>query len=329
MTDLLSVDDIRRAAQTLDGKARKTPLLESPLLNQRLGCRLLIKPEMLQVTGSFKFRGAFNRVSQIPQSDIHHGVVAFSSGNHAQGVALAAQMMGIPARIVMPGDAPLVKINNTRAYGAQVVFYDRKTDDREAICDELARKHGATLIRPYDDPAIIAGQGTVGLEIADDLRRMGIHANMVLVPCGGGGLVAGTALTMAAESPETNVYSVEPEDFDDTARSLVAGNRLKNAPHGRSMCDALLSPEPGKLTFGLNQRLLAGGLAVSDAHVANAMRIAFDDLKLISEPGGAVALAAALSGAVKTDGQTVVAVMSGGNVDAGTFRDVLGAAHLT
>ena len=323
------MDDIRRAAQTLEGKARKTPLLESALLNQRLGCRLLIKPEMLQVTGSFKFRGAFNRISQIPKADIHHGVVAFSSGNHAQGVALAAQMMGIPARIVMPRDAPTVKINNTRAYGAQVVPYDRETDDREALCDELARKHGATLIRPYDDPAIIAGQGTVGLEIADELRQMGVHADLVLVPCGGGGLVAGTALTMAAESPDTKVYSVEPEDFDDTARSLVAGDRLKNAPHGRSICDALMTPEPGKLTFDLNRRLLAGGLAVSDADVGKAMMSAFDDLKLISEPGGAVALAAALSRAINTDGQTVVAVMSGGNVDAETFRDVLGVARLT
>jgi len=328
MPPLLSVDDIRHAADTLDGKARKTPLLESPLLNQRLGCRLLIKPEMLQVTGSFKFRGAYNRISQIPKADLHHGVVAFSSGNHAQGVALAAQMMGIPARIIMPGDAPSIKIDNTRAYGAQVVFYDRATDDREALSDELTRKHRATLIRPYDDPAIIAGQGTVGLEIADELRRMKIHADLVLVPCGGGGLVAGTALTMATESPKTKVYSVEPKDFDDTARSLAAGNRLANAPDGRSMCDALLSPEPGKLTFELNRRLLAGGLAVSDFDVGNAMMCAFDDLKLISEPGGAVALAAALSGTVNTDNQTVVVVMSGGNVDAETFRDVLGAARL-
>ena len=322
MTGKPTASDIRRAALTLEGKARRTPLLESSLLNERLGCRLLIKPEMLQVTGSFKFRGAYNRISQIPDADKSKGVVAFSSGNHAQGVALAARMMGIPAWILMPSDAPLIKLDNTRAYGAQVVLYDRQQDDRDALSEQLTIEHGATLIRPYDDPAIIAGQGTVGLEIADDMRRMGVQADLLLVPCGGG-LIAGTALIMAEESPDTKVFSVEPKGFDDTARSLVAGKRISNAANGVSICDALVAPEPGKLTFAINTRLLAGGLSVTDEDVAAAMLCAFNELKLVSEPGGAVALAAALSEAIDVAHQTVVVVMSGGNVDAGTFQKAL------
>ncbi len=320
MKNLPTADDIRRAATILEGKARETPLLQSPLLNERLGCRLLIKPEMLQVTGSFKFRGAYNRLSQIAEPDINKGVVAFSSGNHAQGVALAARLLEMPAWIFMPDDAPAMKIDNTRAYGARVVTYDRHNDDRESLAKQLAIDHGAALISPYDDPAIIAGQGTVGLEIAAQMRRLEIRADMVLAPCGGGGLAAGTALALAGESPGTKVFSVEPRYFDDTARSLAAGKRLKNKPGHRSICDALMIPEPGKLTFDLNRRLLAGGLAVSDEDVGKAMLSAFNHLKLVSEPSGAVALAAVLSGAVDVTGLTVVVVMSGGNVGSETFR---------
>lgn len=326
MTGLPSASDIQRAARTLEGKARKTALLESYLLNERLGCRLLVKPEMLQVTGSFKFRGAYNRISHIPEADRVRGVVAFSSGNHAQGVALAARLFGIPAWIIMPSDAPSIKIGNTRAYGADVVMYDRQTDDREAVCEKLRQEHGATLVRPYDDPAIIAGQGTVGLEIAAQTRAMGIKADLVLVPCGGGGLVAGTALAMAAESPGTRVFSVEPEEFNDTARSLATGKRVRNEPASLSICDALMAPEPGRLTFSINKDLLAGGLSVSDEDVGTAMLTAFSDFKLVSEPGGAVALAAALCGHIDVRGRTVVAVMSGGNLDAEVFRKVLSSA---
>ncbi len=328
MEPLPSVDDIRRAALTIRGKAYKTPLLESAHLNDRLGCRLLIKPEMLQVTGSFKFRGAYNRISQIPETIRDKGVVAFSSGNHAQGVALAAKMFGIPAWIIMPSDAPQIKVTNTRAYGANVITYDRDIDNREAISEKIQGDRGATLVCPFDDPLIIAGQGTVGLEIAADTRLMDIMPDIVLAPCGGGGLVAGTALALATECPETLVYSVEPENYDDMALSLASGDRVTNAPGGYSICDALRTPSPGKMTFALNKKLLTGGLSVSDEEASMAMLAAFNDLKLVSEPGGAVALAAALYGKIDVAGKTVVVVMSGGNVDPQTFEEVLSVARL-
>jgi len=322
-SDLPSIVDIRAAAARLDGIAVPTPLLESTLLNRRLGGRLLVKAEPLQRTGSFKFRGAFNRIALIPEEDRPRGVVAFSSGNHGQGVAAAAAMFGIPATVVMPADAPAIKRANTEALGATVVPYDRFCDDRDAIGAEIAERTGATIVRPYDDPGIIAGQGTAGLEIARQCRDLGITADAVLVCCGGGGLVSGTALALADAAPGVPVWCVEPEAFDDTRRSLLAGERLGNPADARSICDALLSPTPGVLTFALNRRLLAGGLAVSDAEVRQAMRTAFECLKLVVEPGGAVAIAAALSGKVPTEGRTIVAVASGGNVDAEQFRQAL------
>ena len=324
---LPSATDVRSAALALEGHAHKTPLLESSLLNDRLGLRLLVKPETLQRTGSFKFRGAYNRISRIPDDQRGGGVVAFSSGNHAQGVAAAAQILGLPALIVMPTDAPDIKVANTRAYGAEIVFYDRFGENREEIAGEIVAERKATLIRPYDDPLIIAGQGTIGLEMAMQARALGATLDAVLCPCGGGGLVGGTALALASESPQTKIYSVEPAGFDDMARSLAAGERLSNEPGATSFCDALLTPEPGELTFKINARLLAGGLRVSDDDVGEAMRVAFKYLKLVVEPGGAVALAAVLSGQFEArseaSGKTVGVILSGGNVDGNVYRAAL------
>ena len=318
-------DDVEDAARRLRGHAVVTPLLESPLLNERLGCRLLVKAEMLQRTGSFKFRGAYNRVSRTDGD----GVVAYSSGNHGQGVAAAAKIMGLPCLIVMPGDAPDVKIASTRAHGAEIVFYDRDSENREQIAEDIANDRGADLIRLHEDAFIIAGQGTGGLELAAQAREADASLDAVLVPCGGGGLVSGCALALAVVSPATEVYAVEPEGFDDTARSLAAGRRLAIEAGARSFCDALLVPTPGEMTFSLNARLLTGGLVVSDGDVARAMAAMFSSFKVVAEPGGAVALAALLSGAFDCRGKTVAVLASGGNVDAGTFRDALKAAGET
>lgn len=318
-----SFADIVAAAARLESHAVRTPLLESPALNQRVGGRVLIKPETLQRTGSFKFRGAYNRISQIPEHERAAGVVAFSSGNHAQGVAAAAALMGLPATIVMPRDAPAMKVENTRGYGADVILYDRSSESREARAVEIATQTGATVVRPYDDPGIVAGQGTCGLEIAQQAEERDATLDAVLVCCGGGGLVSGCALALAELSPQTEVYAVEPEGFDDTARSLAGGSRISNAPGAASFCDALLSPTPGELTFSVNRRLLAGGLAVSDAEVAAAMAFAYRTLKLVIEPGGAVALAAVLAGRYDARGKTVAVTLSGGNVDPELYGKVL------
>ena len=315
--------DITSAAERLHGHARITPLIESDLLNERLEGRLFIKPEMLQRTGSFKFRGAFNRMSRIGEAERAAGVVAYSSGNHAQGVAAAAHLLGMPALIVMPRDAPEVKISNTRTYGAEVVFYNRLTENREAIAERLADDRGATLVRPYEDPYVIAGQGTVALELAVQARDMGARLDAVLLPCGGGGLTAGSALALAEERPETEIYSVEPAGFDDTACSLAAGERLSNDASARSVCDALQMPMPGEMTFAINARLLTGGLVVDDDAAMAAMAAAFSYFKVVAEPSGAVALAAVLEGVFAIKGKTVAIVCSGGNVDVQAFHAAL------
>jgi threonine dehydratase len=315
--------DVEAAAGRLAGQAVVTPLLESILLNDRLGGRLLVKAEVLQRTGSFKFRGAFNRISLIPQDERSRGVVAFSSGNHAQGVAAAARLLGIPATIVMPSDAPAIKVSNTRDWGAKVVLYDRWKEDREAIGARISAETGATLVRPYDDPQIMAGQGTIGLELVEQAGAAGARIDAVLAPCGGGGMISGIALAIAARSPGTRVYAVEPTGFDDTARSLKAGERLSNEVGASSFCDALLAPMPGKLTFAVNSTHLAGGFAVTDAEVAAAMAIARDHFKLVVEPGGAVALAAVLAGKFPSDGKTIAVVCSGGNVDPEVYAQAL------
>ena len=315
--------DVSAAADRLRGVAAETPLLESEALNELIGGRLLIKPEPLQRTGSFKFRGAYNAISTMRPP----AVVAYSSGNHAQGVAMAAKLLGMPATIVMPADAPRTKLDGTCALGAEVITYDRLADDREAIGREVALRTGAVLIRPYDDPLIVAGQGTVGMELAEQSTRRDAMLDTVLVCCGGGGLVAGCAIALTGKLPGVAVYSVEPTGFDDTARSLAAGERVTNSPGTRSFCDALLAPMPGELTFSINSRLLTGGLAVTDTEVATAMRLAFRHLRLVVEPGGAVALAAALAGRLPTRERTIGVVVSGGNVDAELFAQVLAAPN--
>lgn len=325
--DLVSLADIEAAARRLSGKAVVTPLLPVPALEETLGARVFVKPEVLQRTGSFKFRGAYNRISQLSAEARRRGVVAFSSGNHAQGVASAARLLGAPAVIVMPADAPAIKVANTRGYGAEVVLYDRDREDREAIARGLVQQRGMTLVPPFDDADIIAGQGTVGLEIARQAEALGVKLDLVLTCCGGGGLTAGTAVALTSLQPGIAIHAVEPAGFDDTGRSLGAGERLANAPGGKSFCDALLSPMPGALTFPLNQARLAGAASVTDTEVAAAMAFAFRTLKLVVEPGGAVALAAVLSGKVPVKGRNVAVILSGGNVDWDTFRRALDQAE--
>ena len=319
----VTTDHIEAAAQRIAPYAVRTPLLESWTLNDRVGGRVLIKAENLQRTGSFKIRGAVYRLAQLSEQERCRGVLAFSSGNHAQAVALAARMFGTSAVIVMPRDAPTVKVEKTRFYGGEVVPYDRYSEDREQIGRRIAAERGLTLVPPYDDPAIIAGQGTLGLEVAEQAAALGVTLDCFLVCCSGGGLTAGCALALAAKSPSTAVYAVEPRDFDDTRRSLDAGIRVTNAPGARSICDALLVDTPGALTFPINKRLLSGVCTVTDEEVLQAVAFALDELKLVVEPGGAVALAAVLSGKLACAGKTTAIVCTGGNMDPESLRSVL------
>jgi threonine dehydratase len=319
-----TIDDVRAAARRIGGLARRTPLLESPRLNDKFGARLLFKPEVLQRTGSFKFRGAYNKIASLTEEERARGVVAFSSGNHAQGVAAAAQLFGVRAVIVMPADAPAIKADNVRAMGAEIVPYDRYSDDREVVARPYVEK-GMALVKPFDDPLIVAGQGTVGLEIAEDAGAMGIRVDAVVTPCGGGGLMAGIATAIKALSPETEMWGAEPEDFDDTRRSLAAGSRVGADPAGTSICDALMSPMPGELTFAINRKLAAGIVAVPETSVAAAMRDAAAHLKLIVEPGGAAGFAALSSGEIELAGRTIAVVLSGGNVDMDLFARLVAA----
>ena len=319
----VSAADIDAAARVLAPFAVRTPLLSSPVLNERVGTRVFLKPEMLQRTGSFKFRGAFNKLSSIPQSARGGGVVAFSSGNHAQGVAAAAKILNMRATIVMPADSPLLKRERTKSYGAEVVLYDRDNEDREAIANGIAATHGATLVRPSDDPFVIAGQGTAGREIAEDMAALGIAPDIVIAPVSGGGLIAGVATAIKARFPQASVMSAEPEAFDDHARSLRAGKREAHDNKGRTICDALMAAMPGEITFSINGRLLTKGLVASDAEVGAAVGFAFRELKLVVEPGGSVGLAALLAGRIDTAGKNIVIVLSGGNVDADMFAKLI------
>jgi threonine dehydratase len=315
--------DIDAAARVIASFAVRTPLLSSPALNERAGTKVFLKPEMLQRTGSFKFRGAFNKLASIPISSRGGGVVAFSSGNHAQGVAAAAQILNMQATIVMPSDAPFSKRERTKGYGAEVVLYDRDREDREAIAGAIASKRGATLVRPYDDPFVIAGQGTVGREIAEDMAALGLTPDIVVAPVSGGGLIAGVATAIKARYPQAVLMSAEPEGFDDHARSLRSGKREPHRAEGRTICDALMASIPGEITFAINRRLLSHGLTASDAEVGIAVGFAFRELKLVVEPGGAVGLAALLAGRIDVSGKNVVLVLSGGNVDADLFAKLI------
>ena len=315
---------IEAAAERLKGHAVETPLIESAALNTRVGLRVLIKPETLQRVGAFKFRGAYNRLVQLTDEERVRGVVAFSSGNHAQGVALAAQMLGMPAVIVMPADAPKVKVEATRGYGAEVRFYDRMTESREAISAVIAAERGCVLVPAFDDPHIIAGQGTVGLEMVQQAQALGVSLGVVAAPCSGGGLLSGIATAVKALSPTTAIIGAEPEGYDDTLQSLQAGERRPITPTRRTLCDALETPCPGELTFPILKRTVADVAVVTDAEVAEAMRYAFTTLKLVVEPGGAAALAALLAGKIKTFGtSTLGLVLSGGNVDSDLFARVI------
>jgi threonine dehydratase len=323
MNKIIDIEDIRSAADQLRSVAPITPLLEYPALNEKTGGRILIKFEGAQITGSFKFRGAYNRLSRLDDAEREAGVIAWSSGNHAQGVAAAAARVGTPATIVMPSDAPTIKIANTKALGANIRFYDRQTESREDIARAMVAETGAVLVPSYDDPYIIAGQGTVGLEIAAQCKLVDAEPDVAIVCCGGGGLIAGTATALAALSPQTTIYSAEPAAFDDHARSLVSGKREAVLPGSRSICDALLAPEPGEMTFEINRKLLTGGLSASDDEVRSAMRYAFSELKLVTEPGGAIALATVLAGRIDVAGKTIVIVISGANVDNAMFAEII------
>ena len=311
--------DVDAAAQRLAGVALRTPLITSPVLDAMTQARVFLKAEILQRTGSFKFRGAYNKLSSIPLSERTHGVVAYSSGNHAQGVAAAARLLGMPAVIVMPEDAPRPKRERTRSLGAEVVLYDRAREDRQAIAQDIAQKRHAALVPPYDDPLVIAGQGTIGREIVEDLAAHGLLPEVVVVTASGGGLTAGIALAVKARVPQARLYTAEPEGFDDHARSFRSGQREKNPTLTGTICDALMAQTPGELTFAINRALVGEGCAVSDQEVAAAVAFAFSELKLVVEPGGAAALAALLSGKIDVRGKLAVAVLSGGNVDPALF----------
>ncbi|MEM9638227.1 MAG: threonine/serine dehydratase [Pseudomonadota bacterium] len=320
----MNIEMIRAAERRLAGHARRTPLLSSPFLDAIAGRRVWVKAECLQHTGSFKFRGAWSAVSALSDEARARGVVAFSSGNHAQGVALAAQKHGVAAVIIMPRDAPRVKIDNTRRLGAEVLLYDRAAgEDRDALGDELVAERGLTLIRPYDEPQVIAGQGTTGLEIAAQAADAGVRAADVIVCCGGGGFSSGIALALEAEAPELRVRTAEPERFDDVARSLRSGRVERNSDLSGSLCDAIVTPQPGALTFPILQRLAGPGFAVTEREALQAVALAFDRLKLVAEPGGAVALAAALFHPDQCSGEDVIVTISGGNVDAEVFQQAL------
>ncbi|WP_294612864.1 threonine ammonia-lyase [uncultured Roseovarius sp.] len=320
MTDITM---IRSAAARLKGHARRTPLLSSPFLDEIAGRRVFVKPECLQHTGSFKYRGARSAVSALDPTARAQGVIAFSSGNHAQGVALAAREHGVPAVIIMPGDSPRMKIDNTRALGAEVVLYDRAAEDRDAIGERLADERGLTLIRPYDEPQVIAGQGTTGLEIAEDAAALGVTQADVLVCCGGGGLTSGIALALEADAPGLRARPCEPQGFDDVTRSLASGRIERNARMSGSLCDAIVTPQPGEITFPIMARLCGPGLVVTDDQCLQAMALAWSRLKVVAEPGGAAALAAALFHADQIEGDAVFATISGGNVDAEVFQTAL------
>lgn len=315
--------DIDAAARVVAPFAVRTPLLTFPVLNERVGTQVFLKPEMLQRTGSFKFRGAFNKLASIPQDKRSGGVVAFSSGNHAQGVAAAAKILNMQATIVMPADSPVTKRERTKSYGAEVVLYDRDRDDREAIANGIAGKRGATLVRPYDDPFVIAGQGTAGREIAEDMAALGLVPDIVVAPASGGGLIAGVATAVKAKYPQAQVIVAEPAGYDDHALSLKVGHREAHPVAARTICDALMAMMPGELTFAINSKLLANGVSVSDDEVGAAVAFAYRELKLVVEPGGAVGLAALLAGRIDAKGKNVVIVLSGGNVDADLFAKLV------
>jgi len=319
---VIGITDIEAAAERLAGVAVRTPLLQNAELDRIAGGKVLIKPECFQSIGSFKIRGAYNLMSQLSPEQAERGVVAWSSGNHAQGVALAGKLLGIHAAIVMPEDAPSAKLENTHRLGGEIITFDRYSGDREAIARGVAAERGAEIVPSYEDLRIIAGQGTVGLEIAEQSAALGLPVDQVMINCGGGGLASGSAIALKSRLPDIEIYTVEPEEFDDTARSLASGERKSIKENAHSICDALLTDMPGKLTFDIMSELVNSGLVVSDAEVREAMRFAFRNLKIVVEPGGAAALAAILAGKGNTSGKTTAIIFSGGNVDVEQFAAI-------
>ncbi|WP_421791796.1 threonine ammonia-lyase [Hyphobacterium sp.] len=323
MTGLPTYEDVLEAARQIKGEAVRTPLLENDVLNAQLGGRVLIKPECLQRTGSFKFRGAYNRLSRLNEAERAKGVVAFSSGNHAQGVALAARLLGIPATIVMPSDAPAIKAEGVKRFGGTIVPYDRETESREEISARLVEEQGATLVPSYDDIYIMAGQGTVGLEVAEDLTARGLNPDQFVCCTGGGGLIGGSGLAIRQHFPRCELWAAEPEGFDDHKRSLEAGDWVANARKSGSIQDAIITPEPGRLTFQLNRKQLTGAVTASDDDTLRAIAFQWKQLKLVAEPGGSTAFASLFNGQIDTKDKTTVVVVTGGNVDPAIFRQAL------
>jgi threonine dehydratase len=319
-----TIDDIRAAAVRIAPHAQVTPLLTSPALDARAGGLVLLKAEVLQHTGSFKLRGALNRLLQLTDDERSRGVVAYSSGNHAQAVAYSATLLGLRSVIIMPKDAPALKIERTRAFGGEVVLYDRYTEDRVAIGGAIAAEHGLTIVPPFEDAHIVAGQGTLGLEALTQATAMGYTPDTLLVCCGGGGLTAGCAIAAESVSPSTVVHPCEPAEFDDTARSLRLGYRVGNEPGKRSICDAIVTEIPGEFTFSINQPRVGAGLTVTDDEVLAAIAFAVRELKLVVEPGGAAALAALLAGKIETAGRTTLVVVTGGNIDPAMLSRAIG-----
>ena len=316
-------EDVVAAAGRIAPYAVRTPLVEHPALNERTGGRILLKAETMQRVGSFKFRGAYNAIVQVDKAANPGGVVACSSGNHAQGVAAAATLCGVTSLVVMPKDAPRMKVDRTKAFGAEVYLYDRETEDRDAIALRLCQERKAAFIPPFDHPDVIAGQGTAGLEIIEQAKAIGAKLDVVIANTSGGGLVTGVALAVKQADPTIEVMCAEPAGFDDLARSLVSGKRERNARMSGSICDALLAPTPGEITFDLAKRLLKGGLVVTDDEARAAVRFAFEELKLVVEPSGAVGLAAILSGKLPVKGRTIAAVLSGGSVDPARYAEII------
>ncbi len=320
----VSFQDVKEASERNFGQVTRTPLLRSVELDRETGGQIYVKAECTQLSGSFKFRGAYNRISQLSDDEKQAGVVAWSSGNHGQGVALAAHFAGVKATIVMPKDAPQIKIDKTKSHGADIIFFDRRAESREDIAKAFAAETGAVIVPSYDDPYIIAGQGTSGYEACLQMKELGVKPDAYIICCGGGGLTAGSALAVNHFFPDAKIYTAEPEFYDDHAKSFETGTIervLSDAPD--SLCDALLSPAPGDMTFAINQKLVSGGLVVSDAEALRAMRFAFENLKIVAEPGGAVALASILSKRLDCKDKTVCVVVSGGNVDPQLFMDCL------
>lgn len=319
-----SYDDVKEAAISLQGEAVVTPLLSNDQLNRRTGARVFIKPECLQRTGSFKFRGAFNAISKLTDAERATGIVASSSGNHAQGIACAAKLFGARATILMPSDAPQLKIERTKGHGAEVVLYDRATEDREARAKEVLAERGGVFIHPYNHPDVIAGQGTVGLEMAEQVKALGSEFDRVLVCTGGGGLTAGVTLSVRKYFPNAKIHPVEPEGFDDYRKSLASGQIVQNTQTSGSICDAILTPAPGEIGFLINCQELSEGIVISDEEALEAVRFAYSELKLVVEPGGAAALAGLLQAGERWSGETIGVVISGGNIDPEIFMKAIG-----